>query len=359
MQPTPQRVDTSIGTLLLFPQRFEDIGAFSKLDADESAVNRLRAYLPSIAARDDAAIERGTPVRIDPSSCAQLPEGDIERIAEAYLSLSEVRQMEQRSATAPNACVRSQGEAASAYLDRLLQANHERQMLDPRATFESFHDPEDVPPAGALEDLDRQSASLRHAAEDVIRDDRARHATPVDSTLSLGAGRPSEREEEIALARGNARISTQSALLLASLSQNASQFLNAFAEAARRSDEATRRSLRIAVTAACIAALFSVAALVVAIVGYLEGRESMQRAERVQESVLRAVQEAATAEQARSQALAAKLQELAARQAATTAPPAATPPVATAHETAPPARHDAPKSRSTSTARTSKQKPAR
>ena len=217
MQPTPQRVDTSIGTLLLFPQRFEDIGAFSKLDADESAVNRLRAYLPSIAARDDAAIERGTPVRIDPSSCAQLPEGDIERIAEAYLSLSEVRQMEQRSATAPNACVRSQGEAASAYLDRLLQANHERQMLDPRATFESFHDPEDVPPAGALEDLDRQSASLRHAAEDVIRDDRARHATPVDSTLSLGAGRPSEREEEIALARGNARISTQSALLLASL----------------------------------------------------------------------------------------------------------------------------------------------
>ena len=359
MQSTPQRVDTSIGALLLFPQRFEDIGAFSKLDADESAVNRLRAYLPSIAARDGAAIERGTPARIDAPSCAQLSDDDIERIAEAYLSLPEVRQMEQRSATPPDACVRSEGEAASAYLDRLLQANHERQMLDPRATFESFHDPEDVPPAGALEDLDRQSASLRHAAEDLIRDDRARHAGPAaDSMLAPGAGRPSEREEEIALARGNARISTQSALLLASLSQNASQFLNAFAETARRSDEATRKSLRIAVAAACIAALFSVAALVVAILSHLEGREHMQRVEQAQASVLRAVQEAATAEQARSQALAARLQDLAERHPAAAAPPVATrAPVETVHEPAPPARHDAPKSRST--ARTSKPKSAK
>jgi hypothetical protein len=357
MQSTPPRIDTSIGALLLFPQRYEDIGAFSKLDADASATNRLRAYLPSIAARDGAAIERGTSARIDAESCAQLSDDDIERVAEAYLSLPEVRQMEQNSATSPNTCVRSEGEAASGYLDRLLLANHERQMLDPRATFESFHDSQDVTPASALGDLDRQSASLRQAADAVIQDDRARHAdSAADSVLAAGAGRPSEREEEIALARGNARISTQSALLLASLSQTASQFLNAFVETARRSEEATRKSLRIAVTAACIAALFSIAALVVAILSYRESREHMQRVEQAQESVLRAVQEAAAAEQARSQALAAKLQAMADRQ--TAAAPAAVPahvePVA---EVAAPPRHEAPKSRTP--ARASKPKSTR
>ncbi len=359
MQFTPQRVDTSIGALLLFPQRFEDIGSFSKLAADEPAVNRLRAYLPSIASRDGAAIEHGTPVRIEASSCAQLSDDDIERIAEAYLSMPEVRQMEQSSATAADALVRSEGEAASAYLDRLLQANHERQMQDPKATFESFRDPQGVTPASALADLDHQAASLRHAADTVIKDDRARHAaSAADSMLLSGAGGPRERDEEIALARGNARISTQSALLLASLSQTASQYLNAFAETARRSDEATRKSLRIAVAAACIAALFSVAALVVAIVSYREGREHMQRADQAQESVLRAVQEAAAAEQARNQALEAKLQGMAERLAAPVVAPMAAPaPSQAATESAPPARHDAPKSRST--AKTSKPKPTR
>ncbi len=359
MQSTPQRIDTSIGALLLFPQRFEDIGALSKLAADEPPTNRLRAYLPSIAARDGAAIERGSPVRIDPMSCAKLSDDDIERVAEAYLSLPEMRQMAQRFATLPNACVRSEGEAASAYLDRLLQANHERQMQDPRATFESFRDPQAATPASALDDLDRQSASLRDAADAVIREDRARHAGPaVDSTLPPGEARPREREEEIALARGNARISTQSALLLASLSHTASQFLNAFAETAKRSDEATRKSLRIAVTAACIAALVSVAALIVAVLSYVEGREHMQRVEQLQESVLRTVQEAAAAEQARSQALAAKLRDMAERQAATIVAPVAMPaPVEAVHEAAPPVRHDAPKSRST--AKTSKPKSTR
>jgi hypothetical protein len=33
-QPTPIRVETSIGALSLFPQRFEDIGAFSKFPID-------------------------------------------------------------------------------------------------------------------------------------------------------------------------------------------------------------------------------------------------------------------------------------------------------------------------------------
>jgi hypothetical protein len=41
-QPTPIRVETSMGALSLFPQRFEDIGAFSKSPIDEPSLTRLR-----------------------------------------------------------------------------------------------------------------------------------------------------------------------------------------------------------------------------------------------------------------------------------------------------------------------------
>ena len=86
--PSPIRVETHIGTVTLFPQRFEDIGAFSKLPPDESPANRLRLYLPYIAARADELASDGE-ARIDERSSQQIPEEDLERIAEAYLSMPQ------------------------------------------------------------------------------------------------------------------------------------------------------------------------------------------------------------------------------------------------------------------------------
>src|ERR1019366_3301867 len=91
--PTPVRVETSIGTVALFPQRFEDIGAFSKLPLDEPPLSRLRLYLPYIAVRSDALIEDGEWPRIDEACSRQLPDEDLERIAEAYLSMPERQQI--------------------------------------------------------------------------------------------------------------------------------------------------------------------------------------------------------------------------------------------------------------------------
>src|SRR5438105_6528125 len=88
-QPTPIRVETSIGALSLFPQRFEDIGAFSKLPIDEPAATRLRLYLPYIAARSDTFTENGDWPRLDEASSQELADEDLERIAEAYLSMPE------------------------------------------------------------------------------------------------------------------------------------------------------------------------------------------------------------------------------------------------------------------------------
>src|SRR5712671_2274169 len=89
----PVQVETGIGTLALIPQRFEDIGAFSKLPSDASPSSRLRLCLPYMAVSAAAFIHDGKSPRIDDASIQQLSDEDLERVAAAYLSLPELRQI--------------------------------------------------------------------------------------------------------------------------------------------------------------------------------------------------------------------------------------------------------------------------
>ena len=155
-QPTPIRVETSMGALSLFPQRFEDIGAFSKLPVNEPSSARLRLYLPYIAARSDALTENGDWPRIDEASSQQLPDEDVERIAEAYLSMPERRQVAEGAGPLSSPIVRGDGESATAYLDRMLKADHERQMEDLKGTYESLGNRDKQPLSSALADVDRR-----------------------------------------------------------------------------------------------------------------------------------------------------------------------------------------------------------
>src|SRR5450631_2118052 len=151
--PTPVRIETSIGTVALFPQRFEDIGAFSKLPPDETSSSRLRLYLPYIAARSDALVEDGEWPRIDEASSRQLPDSDLELIAEAYLSMPERQETAEGAGPLSSPIVRVDGESATAYLDRLLTADHERQMEDLKGTYESLHNKSGQPLSSALADV--------------------------------------------------------------------------------------------------------------------------------------------------------------------------------------------------------------
>src|SRR2546423_12763202 len=90
---TPIRVETGIGTLSLFPQRFRDIGAFSKLPGDAPSPSRLRLYLPYMAALVDPTNGAGEQARIDEASAQQLSSEDLERVAEAYLSMPGMRRI--------------------------------------------------------------------------------------------------------------------------------------------------------------------------------------------------------------------------------------------------------------------------
>jgi hypothetical protein len=351
-QPTPVRVETSIGALSLFPQRFEDIGAFSKLPLDEPSSSRLRLYLPYIAARSDALIEDGQWPRIDEASSQQLFDEDLERIAEAYLSMPEKRQIAEGAGPLSSPIVRADGESATAYLDRLLRADHERQMEDLKGTYESLRNRSGQPLSSALAGVDRQASSLRDVATSFMQG-QERRSEPGPNAIpnTLEGNRPllssdaeiaendrlnHARDEEMALTRSIGIVTTQSAILVASLSEAATRFLRQFSETTQKSEEATRTSLRTVLLTVLIMGVFAVIAAAAAIVSYLEERENRQITKqwqeskerenrqitkRWQESVLRSMKETAATQEAQIKSLDDKIRELSDRQNALAAAP--------------------------------------
>jgi hypothetical protein len=331
--PTSLCVDTGIGTLALFPQRFQDIGAFSKLPLDEPPPSRLRLYLPYMASLAGPTNGNGDRSRINEESAQQLSGEDLERVAEAYLGMPEMRQIAQGSNPSSNAIVRENGEYATAYLDRLLQAAHDQQMEDPKATYQTLEDKSARPISSALDDVDRQASSLREVAanfmqghglvdpqcpSDLVPDERA---TPSGGT---GTSRDDARitandlkhahDEEIMLTRGIGIVTTQSAILVASLSEAATQFLRQFSETAQKSDKAAGASLRAVRTMVLIVGLASIIAASAAIMTFLEARENRQMTTQWQESIERSISEIAASQAAQLKSLDGQIRELSDRQ---------------------------------------------
>jgi hypothetical protein len=133
------------------------------------------------------------------------------------------------------------------------------------------------------------------------------------------------RDEEIALTRRICIVTTQSALLVASLSETATRFIREFSETTQKSEEATRTSLRTVLVTVLIMGAFAVVAASAAIVSYLQERENRQVRDQWQESVLRSMKESAAAQEAQIKSLDDRIRELSDRQNALAAAQAPVP----------------------------------
>jgi hypothetical protein len=258
----------------------------------------------------------------------------LERIAEAYLSMSDRRQIAESDGAQANPIVRADGESATAYLDRLLRADHERQMEDLKGTYESLRDRSGQPLSSALADVDRQASSLRDVATSAMQGQgvaEQKHGSglaPNASPSSLEGNPPllssdgitdddglqRAHEEELALTRSIGVVTTQSAILVASLSETATRFLREFSETLQKSEEVARKSLRMVLASVLIIGVFAVIAAAAAIVSYLEERENRQLTNQWQDSVLQSMKETAAAQATQIKVLDDKIRELSDRQ---------------------------------------------
>jgi Na+(H+)/acetate symporter ActP len=130
----------------------------------------------------------------------------------------------------------------------------------------------------------------------------------------------SAHDEEIALTRSIGIVTTQSAILVASLSETATRFLRQFSETTEKSAEAARTSLRTVLVTVLIMGILAAIAAAAAIVSYFEERENRQTTNQWHESVLRSMKETAAAQEAQIKSLDDKVRELSDRQNELAAP---------------------------------------
>jgi hypothetical protein len=381
-------VQTSVGELELFAQRFEDIGPFSKLPADDPPSQRLRAYLPRIASRG-AQGGSGSRVAIDEATCLQLSDEDMERIAEAYLTLPSVRKIAEDQRARASSMERAVAEMSTTYLDRLLRADHDRQMEDPATTYAAFTQRFGAPLATALHDVERQAASLRQAAASLMAGHEAaaearwaEHQASVElassadsasafphrgdgpagsadtgagSALDTAAAQRNDRDAVIELTRSIGWISAQSAHLLAGLSESAAHFLKQFADTAEAAEAKTRRLLRIAVGAIVVAALLSACACMLIALSVRDRWEQQRLTREWQESLSQTLKANAAAQDQRLTEIGSTLRQLTVREQAVPSAAPAVPDTARTDAKDAAARHD--NAKASSATHASKRKP--
>src|SRR5262245_38055318 len=113
----PVRVDVGAGTLVLHPQRFGDIGVLADAGPADGPIERLRRFFGRIGALDRGAASGEREAPLDSTTLAALSDADIERAAQAYLAMPDVRAAAHVAASTAPDVVREPGESAIGYLD--------------------------------------------------------------------------------------------------------------------------------------------------------------------------------------------------------------------------------------------------
>jgi len=317
MPDGPVRVVTGLGTLLLYPQRFGDIGALAEPAPGDAAGDRLRRFFARVAAPENSNAEGPEAPRLD-ATAAALSDDDLEQLADAYLRLPGGGVTVPGDAPdAATATVAAPGERAAARLDRLLQSAHDRQLDDLRGTFDALRHPGDASLPDALAELERQAAALRMAADAVAGDAGA--AAPVEAGTSPEERARRLQHDAIELSRSVARLTARSALLLAGLTEASSGHLRRFLDGA--GTEARHAQRRIMVLAG-IAAAFAIGATALGAALLLQERDNARAVQRLADVVARTQQDQAAVAAERS-AIDARLREIAERQVAESAATAA------------------------------------
>jgi len=302
----PIRVETAAGTLVLRPRRFGDLGAVADIAPDDTPAARLRRLFARVASLDGGSSVSAA------NGAETLNDEDLETVAEAYLALPDVRLLRDGGA-GREAVARATGETAVAYLDRLLRADHERQLADLGGTFAALQPVKVEDLQSALAALDAETAALRQAVAGLAESAGADVAAPPAAMDAAGASR--DFSDYALLTRSLARVTARSALLQANISDRSAAVLRRADADVQRARASGRRTLAVA----SLAALLAAAATALAALGLVEERENARTFQQWQAGATAMLQEERVARASAQQAQDARLQQIADRQGATLA----------------------------------------
>jgi len=268
LKPVAQS-DTSIGRVFLFPLRVSDIGEYENLPA-QPALARIRIYLPCVASLSSEYSLKQDRVGIPAEEVRKLSDDEVEALAEAYASSSAFR--EAREGTKDRVSVaREPGEAATTYLDRLLQNEIEEQAKQSRKMMESVLGST----RGIFDQVRKSSLELGDSWRQLERLTKAsaipKSLTPALETKSLEfsnhmaehtARIARERAEDREMLRLTAETSAKSAKTLQELADAASTMLEKLDERDADAKRTTKIQLWIAVGSVVVSALLAGASFI-------------------------------------------------------------------------------------------------
>lgn len=256
--------DTSIGRIFLFPLRVSDVSEYAKLP-DQSSAERIRRYLPCIASLSADYSPDKERVAITAEQVDQLSDDEVEALAGVYASLNTFREAREGSKDrAP--VVREPGEAATAYLDRLLLNKIEEQANRSRKLMESALGST----RGIFDQVRKSSLELGDSWRQLERLTKAtaipQSPAPAFETKSLEfsnhvaehtARIARERAEDREMLRLTAETSSKSAKTLQELADAASTMLEKLDERDADAKRTTKIQLWIAVGSVVVSALLA------------------------------------------------------------------------------------------------------
>jgi hypothetical protein len=260
LKPLTQ-VQTSQGSLYLYPLRNKDYDVFKSLRKEDS-LTRIREFLPRIASFTATDEIKSYSTRLSPEDLSCLTDQEIEDAAESYAK--KLLDLE-HNGDSSELLDREEGEHATSYLDRLLEHKYNEHLMRIKLITQRHKD--------SLDSLfDAVKASTMRLGSTINEFEKLKIKQPTviglaPSSVNSNAiyeklhnqslDRSMERIEVSEYIRVIGQMTEDSAKSLKSLVELSTTFLETMAERKRESDKSTRIQVFIAILAVATSAILS------------------------------------------------------------------------------------------------------
>jgi hypothetical protein len=293
------QVETSVGRIYLYPLRVRDMTDFEQLET-EDALTQLRNFLTSIASltmESDETLER---ISLDREIAKRLSDDEVEQLAEIYVKSAEwqtVRDGYQEY----KPLSRREGEAASAYLIRLVQNKIEQKHQTAKQLQEKL-----LGSSRGIFDQVRESTSalsstlsaFEHLTKTPSQGSQEIHPVPInhltgvqDLLAQQARERAEDRAEEMELTRLTGQMTAASATALKDLVDAATTMMEQMDKRDEKTDESTFKQIRIALWSVVLSAILAFIAAIFSGLSYFQDQNNNTAGDQWQASMLTAIKQ--------------------------------------------------------------------
>ena len=320
-------VETSAGRIYLYPLRMRDMADFEKLEPSD-ALSQIRNFLPNIGSlivESDEAPER---VPLDAANADGLSDDEIERAADAYAK-SSAWQTFRDGSQEREPVVQQAGEAASAFLVRLLKAEVE----DYRQSTKRMHDKMFGSAQSLFDQVRKSTSALGSTLSAYDEFTKLAKPTPLefhpiqtdhfsrvnDLLAEQARERAKERDEEMELTRLTGKMTAESAKTLKDLAEAATTLMVQMDERDQKTEKSTRTQIKIALWSVASSAVLALVAAILSGFSFFQDRDNNTSGDQWQAKLLTSIEQGnlqRSAAERENQALREQVKSLDARIAA-------------------------------------------